>query len=224
MRFVDLAFPETTTSRRGVITMTTSRKPTISRLSSVIVLIAAVISAASLTEADKKEGLAHLDRTRAGVLEATNGLSEAQWKFKPAPDRWSVAEVLEHIVVTEEFLLKRTQDVLQAPAAKADRDFKSIDKLVVTAIADRTRRAEAPAPVQPNGRWSPQATLDHFLKVRSRTTEFLKSNPGLRDHLADSPLGQPLDAYQWLLYISAHSERHTKQILEVKAHPNYPKK
>ena len=37
-------------------------------------------------------------------------------------------------------------------------------------------------------------------------------------------LGQPLDAYQWLLFISAHSERHTKQILEVKADPNFPQK
>jgi hypothetical protein len=53
--------------------------------------------------------------------------------------------------------------------------------------------------------------------------EFLKSTRGLRVHVVDSPLGQPLDAYQWLLFISAHSERHTKQILEVKADPNFPK-
>jgi hypothetical protein len=39
-----------------------------------------------------------------------------------------------------------------------------------------------------------------------------------------SPVGQPLDAYQWVLYLSAHSERHTKQILEVKADPSFPKK
>jgi hypothetical protein len=45
----------------------------------------------------------------------------------------------------------------------------------------------------------------------------------LREHVTDSPLGQPLDAYQWLLFISAHSERHTKQILEVRGDPNFPK-
>jgi hypothetical protein len=66
--------------------------------------------------------------------------------------------------------------------------------------------------------------VDHFLKSRERTVQFLQSTPGLRDHVVDSPLGQPLDAYQWLLFISAHSERHTKQILEVKADPNFPKK
>ena len=204
--------------------MKRSTCPTLTQLSLAVVVIATVVSAASLTEADKKEGLAQLDRTRTGLVEATKGLSEAQWKFKPGPDRWSVAEVLEHIVVVEQFLLENTaKDVMKAPAGKPDRDYKSTDKLVLTAIADRAQRAQAPEPVQPTGRWSSQETLNQFLKVRARTTEFLKSTPGLRDHVADSPLGQPLDAYQWLLYISAHSDRHTKQILEVKAHPNFPK-
>jgi len=113
--------------------------------------------------------------------------------------------------------------VMLAPAGKADRDYKGTDKMVLSAIADRTRKAQAPEPVLPTGRWSPQEALAQFLKVRERTMEFLKSTSGSRDHVVDSPLGQPLDAYQWLLYISAHSERHTKQILEVKADPNFPR-
>jgi uncharacterized damage-inducible protein DinB len=189
-----------------------------------VLAISAGAAAATLTEADKREGLAHLDRTRAALLAATKGLSEAQWKFKPAPDRWSIAEVLEHIAVTEKFLLDNTSaKVMAEPPGKPDRDYKSADKLVVSAIADRSRPAQAPEPVRPSGRWSHKEALDEFVKARERTVEFLKSTPGLRDHVADSPLGQPLDAYQWLLYISAHSERHTKQILEVKADPGFPK-
>ena len=193
-----------------------------------LILAALVLSAAvaaNLTEADKKEGLAQLERTRAGVVQATKGLSEAQWKFKPGPDRWSVAEVLEHIALVEEYLLENTsQKVMAAPAGRADRDYKRTDKFVLSAISDRTRKAQAPEPVVPSGRWSPQQALEQFLKTRTRTIAFLESAPGLRDHVLDSPLGQPLDAYQWLLYISAHSERHTKQILEVKADPNFPRK
>jgi len=203
--------------------------PTLSGLALTVLAISSagltVAAAAALSEADKKEGLAQLDRTRSGVVEATKGLSEAQWKFKPGPERWSVAEVLEHIALVEDFLLENTsKKVMQAPAGKADRDYKSTDKLVLSAIADRTQKAQAPEPARPTGRWSPQQSLDHFLKSRERTVEFLKSTPGLREHVVDSPLGQPLDAYQWLLFISAHSERHTKQILEVKADPNFPRK
>jgi hypothetical protein len=131
---------------------------------------------------------------------------------------------VEHIALVEEFLLDNTsKKVMQAPAGKADRDYKRTDKLVLSAIADRSRRAQAPEPVVPTGRWPPQEAMERFLKMRERTVAFLKSTPGLREHVADSPLGQPLDAYQWLLYISAHSERHTKQILEVKADPNFPR-
>ncbi len=203
--------------------MKTETRHTFTRLTLAAVLVATAAPAASLTETEKKEGVAQLDRTRAGVVEATKGLSEAQWKFKPGPDRWSVAEVLEHIVLTEGFLLESTQKVMETPAGKVDRDTKNTDKLVLTAISDRTQRAQAPEPVRPTGRWSPQEALDRFVKVRERTTGFMKTTPDLREHAADSPLGRPLDAYQWLLFISAHSERHTRQILEVKADPNFPK-
>ena len=200
-----------------------SKYRTANRLALAALTIATLATATSLTEADKQKGLAQLDRTRSGVIEATKGLSESQWKFKPGPDRWSVAEVLEHIVIVEEFLLQNTsQNVMKASAGKPDRDYTKTDELVLSAIADRTKKAQAPEPTLPTSRWPPQEALDRFLKARERTIEFLKSTPDLRDHVADSPaLRQPLDAYQWVLY--AHSERHTKQILEVKAHPDFPK-
>lgn len=180
---------------------------------------------ATLTESEKQEGLAQLDRTRSGVVEATKGLSEAQLKFKAAPDRWSVAEVLEHIALAEDMLFDNvTKNVMKAPAGKPARDYKSTDKFVLTAIPDRSQKFQAPEPLLPAGRRSYQESLDHFLKSRARTAEFLKSTADLREHVVDSPLGRPLDAYQWLLFIAAHSERHTKQILEVKADPNFPKK
>jgi uncharacterized damage-inducible protein DinB len=193
-------------------------------LAVALIAISTVTAAASLSQADKNEGLAQLERTRNGVLEATKGLSEAQWKFKPAPDRWSVAEVVEHIAVVEDFLLKNTSEkVMQAPAGKPDRDYKSTDKFVLTAVSDRSQKVQAPEPVVPTGRWTHREALEQFLKARQRTVDFLKSTAGLRDHVVDSPLGRPLDAYQWLLYSSAHTERHTKQILEIKGHPEFPK-
>lgn len=181
-------------------------------------------AAETLTEADKQFALAQLERTRAGVVDATRGLSEAQWKFKSGPDRWSIAEVLEHIALTENMLLINTsKKVMQAPAGKPDRDLKAIDQIVLGKIADRSNKVQAPEMLAPKARWTPEQALDQFLKNREKTVDFLKSTPGLRDHAVDSPLGQPLDAYQWLLYTSAHSERHTKQILEVRADPNFPK-
>ena len=56
------------------------------------------------TQADKDKALAYLESTKKGVLDATKGLSETQWNFKPAPDKWSVAECVEHIAAAEDFI------------------------------------------------------------------------------------------------------------------------
>ena len=63
------------------------------------------------------------------------------------------------------------------------------------------------------------------MESRTATENFLKDTPDLRAHAVDSPLGGPkLDAYEWVLFVSAHSQRHSKQIEEVKADPNFPKR
>lgn len=189
-----------------------------------LLLLGAVAFSQALTRADREKGVQYLEQTRDGVVEATKGLSDAQMKFKPSPDRWSVAETLEHIALAEDFLMQNVAEkIMKAPAGAADRDTAKIDAMVLAMIPDRSHKAQAPPELVPTGRWSPSETLNHFLKSRARTITFMKSTANLREHVADSPIGQPLDAYEWLLFIAAHSERHTKQINEVKADPNFPK-
>ncbi|HXX01045.1 MAG TPA: DinB family protein [Candidatus Acidoferrales bacterium] len=190
-----------------------------------LLLLAATAFGQTLTQADRDRGLQSLEQTRDGVVAAVKGLSDAQMKFKAAPDRWSVAETLEHITLAEDFLFQNiTNNIMKAPAGAADRDTAKIDAFVLSAIPDRSHKAQAPEPLRPTGRWTPAETLDHFVQSRAKTIAFLQSTPDLRAHVVNGPpLNQPLDAYDWLLFISAHSERHTKQILEVKADPNFPK-
>jgi hypothetical protein len=189
-----------------------------------VLLLCTVAFGQTLTQADREKAEQYLQQTRDGVVAATKGLSEAQMKFKPAPDRWSVAETLEHITLAEDFLLLNDKDkIMKAPAGAADRDTAKIDAMLLAMVPDRTQKRQAPGPLVPTGRWTPVETLEHFLKSRAQTVAFLASTPDLRGHVADSPLGQPMDAYEWLLFMAAHSQRHTKQILEVKADPNFPK-
>jgi uncharacterized damage-inducible protein DinB len=193
-------------------------------LLSVIALLATAAFGQTLSPADRDRGVQYLEKTRDGVVESVKGMSEAQLKFKPAPDRWSVAETLEHIALAEDFIFPNITDkIMKAPAGAADRDTSKTDALVLAAIPDRSHKAHAPEPLTPTGRWTPAETLERFEKSRARTIEYRQSKPELRAHLVDSPLGQPLEAYEWLLFISAHSEPHTKQILEVKADPNFPR-
>jgi len=191
----------------------------------VLALAATAAGSFAQTQADRDRAVQYLEKTRQGVVDAAKGLSAAQLSFKSAPDRWSVAEVLEHIAAAEDFLYGNIQDkIMKAPARPAGEDVKAIDDTVMAAIADRTHKAQAPEPLKPSNRFgSPEGSLKHFEEARAKTEEFVKSGQGLRDHAEDSFLGKKLDPYEWVLFISAHSERHTKQILEVKADPNFPK-
>ena len=197
----------------------------LSVLSSALLFLSMAAFGQTLTQADREKGAQYLEQTRDGVVAATRGLSDAQMKFKSAPERWSVAETLEHITLGEDLMFQSVTDkIMKAPAGPADRDTAKIDVMILNMVPDRTQKRQAPGSLVPTGRWTPSETLDHFLKSRSSTIGFLKSTPDLRAHAsADNPFQQPLDAYDWLLFIGAHSERHSKQMLEVKADPNFPK-
>jgi DinB family protein len=191
----------------------------------LLLMTGAAASAQEVTQAEKDRALQYLESTKKNVLEATKGLSEAQWNFKPAPDRWSVAQVMEHIAAAEDFLRDVTREKLMtSPAGEPGRDVRKTDEAVLAMVPDRTHKAQAPEPLVPNNRFgSPDGSLKHFVESRATTEDFLKSTAGLRDHVMDSPLGK-LDGYEFVLFIAAHSERHTKQINEVKGDPNFPKK
>jgi hypothetical protein len=185
-----------------------------------------------LTKADVERGRNYLEQTCAGVIEATKGLSEAQWIFKPAADRWSIAEVVEHIVLTQDYILGPVREQLaKAPPAPDGFDTKKVDGIIVNQVPDRSAKFQAPDPLRPTGRWTPSAALERLNDNTKRLTEYLQSTPDLRRHvLAAPPLqaaskGQytSMDGYEWLLTAAAHTERHTKQILEVKGDAGFPK-
>ena len=187
---------------------------------------AASAKAQDVSRADKERALQYLESTKNGVLDATRGLSAAQWNFKSAPDRWSLAELIEHLAAAEDMLRGVTQEqIMKSPAVpvRSAEEIKKADETVLAMVPDRSHKVQAPEPLKPTNRFgSPQEAQKHFVESRAATEEYLKSTPGLRAHLGDSPLGK-LDGYEFVLFIAAHSERHTKQMLEVRADPNFPK-
>lgn len=182
----------------------------------------------TLSPAEREHAVAELESSRRAFLEATNGLSEAQWNFKPAPDRWSIAECSEHIAVTEVLILKLVTDqALKGPAAPEKRALvQGKDTALMAMAVDRSAKFKAPEAIQPTRRWVTSGeTTKNVLDNRARTIDFINTTQeDLRDHFMDHPVFKTLDTYQWILLTSAHMRRHTAQILEVKADPNFPKR
>jgi|KBSSwiStaDraftv2_1062776.scaffolds.fasta_scaffold338687_3 hypothetical protein len=200
---------------------------TMKRLVLPALLVSLSLPAYKISTEDQTILVNHLQKTAKELHEAVKGLSAAQFQFKAGPDRWSVAECLEHITISEGFLREiatgKTMKLPATPEGIAER--RKNDRKILAAITDRTRKGRAPEPLKPLNKFAtPKATLDAFDKARKETIAFVKTtNADLRAHASPHWAVKEADAYQWLLYLSGHSERHTKQILEVKADPNFPK-
>lgn len=201
----------------------------------------------TLTKADRDFAVQYLKETRQQLLDAVRNLSDAQMKFKAAPDKWSVAEIVEHLVNAENAVFGVvTQQVLKSPAPPELRTLikEHVMKspvpvagpgtngllikdqtVILTATNRTTRRFQAPEPVAPRGKLTAKAELlAAFDKARTRTITFVETTDAdLRGHLAEHWVLGVLDAYQWFLFVTAHSERHLAQLNEVKNDPAFPR-
>lgn len=161
-----------------------------------------------------------LERTETKLLKSLDGLTPAQWSYKAAPDRWSIAECVEHITAAEPFIRGMVVKSLETAAAK---DSKK-DDLVLTAVVDRSKKFKAPEPLIPTNKFADVATgVAAYKAERAKTIDLAKGDADFRAHGSDHFALGPLDSYGWVLFLSAHSERHTLQIEEVKNDPGFPK-
>jgi hypothetical protein len=179
-----------------------------------------------MTAAERTKVLAWLEDSRKQFLAAID-VTEPQWKWKPAPDRWSVGEVAEHIVLAEAGQFAKVKAALAAPAS-ADWETKTKGKTetIEMVMAPRLGKAQAPEPIVPTGKMTRAEAKSRFEAQRDEILKFAhETSEPLKEHLAPHPMPMfdPLNAYQWLIYIPLHNLRHEKQIAEVKATTGYPR-
>jgi uncharacterized damage-inducible protein DinB len=190
-----------------------------------VLLLAAAPGLAELTQSERDRALSHLHASREAFLDAVGGLSEAEWNFKPVAAAWSISEVAEHIALSEDAIFRRiVENILKSPALPARKDgILERDEQIIKRIADRSEKAQAPSFLVPAKPGDPAAFVKQFKESRARTLAYVRSTrEDLRSHFAPHPAVGDLDGYQWFLLLAAHTERHTAQIAEVKAHSGYP--
>ena len=176
-----------------------------------------------ISDEERNAAIKHLTKTKAALLKQVKGLSEEQLNFKPDADTWSVAECVEHIAITEGNLSGLIQMTLKN--SNEPEKEKVSDEMVLKIITDRSNKVKTNEQSIPkNSFGSYQGSLKGFKAKREDLLKYVKSTQDdLHDHYFDFPFGAT-DGYQIILFISGHCERHTAQIAEVMAHPNFPKK
>lgn len=174
-----------------------------------------------LTQGERDRQLSYMHSTRKQIVDAATGLSDEQMNYKPGADRWSVAEVLEHIVLSESTLFALAESGLRRSAPAPEQKVKDED--FIKMLTDRSRKAEAPSSLRPTGQWKGAGLVEEFKRRRDKNIDWIReTQAGLRSHYVKLQAGT-VDVYQCLLLIAAHSERHLAQMLEAKASPGFPK-
>src|ERR1700733_11476054 len=103
-----------------------------------------------MTVAERTPYIEQLKSSKDAFCAAVSGLSEAQAKFKPGPDRWSVEEITEHLALAERGMLTRIKE-MSTPAERMHRPEREAE--IQGIIKNRAAVRKAPDPVLPTGRF-----------------------------------------------------------------------
>lgn len=180
-----------------------------------------------ITDEERAKLVKYLRDSQTEFLGLLQGVSEAQWKWKPGPDRWSVGECAEHISIAEGFLFALAERAMAGPVdPEWETKTKGKTEFLERVLPDRTRKVQAPEPLNPGGiTMTRDQVIAKFNEARAKTIQFAQTTQlPLREHITPGPFAalDPLNAYHFVLYIPLHNLRHDKQIAEVKATAGYP--
>jgi hypothetical protein len=177
-----------------------------------------------MTPVERELLLKELDHTRERLWRIIQGLTPEQLEYREAPDRWSIAENLEHIILAEQFTLGLVQKILQDAPDSARSPDSSDERLRNTLAESRRDKLRAPDMLKPMGRWPLAELWPEFEATRKRTREFIAAaSEDLRRRSAPHFRFGRLDGCQWLVLIGSHCDRHCAQSERLKASAGFPR-
>ncbi len=177
-----------------------------------------------LTDEEREKAVAKLTETHEYLMATIEGLSEAQLNYKSSPESWSIANCVEHLTISENAFAEMLKGTLEAtPDENMTAAATMTDDELYAMISSRENKVKTSEPFEPSGKFGThEETLANLVAKRTEHIEYLKTTEDdFRSHFKEMPFGT-VDAYQMVLFMAGHMERHVKQMEEVKADENFP--
>ena len=158
------------------------------------------------------------DDIRRRIVARVERIAEEQRSFRPAEGAWSVAEIVEHLSITEGNMVRLVSKLLGKIESEADESSVAPQSMSPFSLDDyveqiSTVKLEAPEAIRPVG--VPLGDSLARLAETRATLNALRSRveacDGTRAHYPH-PFFGPLDLYQWLAFIGMHEQRHFNQM------------
>ena len=168
-----------------------------------------------------QEVLEYLDTTRSDLSNAIEGVTPERRDERPAEDRWSVAEVLEHLNIIEGKVVQLVTGRIAAAKAEGlgpePETSPVLDSIDRSRIVDRTERRTAPDIVTPRSEIDATAAWSALQKSRADLREAVRAGDGLAlsEIKQHHPVLGLINLYQWIVFVGCHEARHTAQVREI---------
>jgi uncharacterized damage-inducible protein DinB len=173
-----------------------------------------------------EEVLNYLDTERNALREAVELVSPELRDQSPGPDRWSVAQVLQHLAIIEKRIaMGMTKWIADARAGELGPEIETssiLNSLPLQLIADRSQRRNAPEEVRPRGDIDAASAWTALEQTRAALRAAILTGDGLAlsEVVQPHPVLGPINLYQWALFVGSHETRHTGQVREIAAQLN----
>jgi uncharacterized damage-inducible protein DinB len=164
------------------------------------------------------ESLATLTDARTALRAAVDAVPEAHRRERPAPDRWSVSEILEHLSLVERrfaaIIALRISDAVAAGLGPEQSARQPLPPNLRQMLNDRANRRNAPEAVQPSGQLDDAAAWTELERIRGELRATVEAAEGLAlsGVTHNHPVFGTLNIYQLMDFIAGHELRHARQI------------
>ena len=166
---------------------------------------------------DTADAVERFERSTRSFLGALDGVSERTWRLRPAGEAWSLAETVEHVVLTDRSVRARLQQLLAAPLPAGAPRF---DDAAISAGMFETAGPAPPGLAEPKGRFATRAEgIAALIEVRDELVAWAHATTAdLRVYGLPHPVFGVFDGVQWLLFAAAHTDNHLPQLRALQAH------
>jgi uncharacterized damage-inducible protein DinB len=170
--------------------------------------------------------LAANEQAQARFMAAVSDLTDEQADFRPDENQWTIAEIVEHISIVNDGFLRLTHKLLKQ-AESAPRPPRADLSLGHTSLDEN---GQQPGPFQAPDRVRPQGGVsveDSLAKMRASLAGFTEIQSRLEavdlsEQMFPHPALGPINAYQWMVLLGEHEDRHRGQIERLKAAAGSP--
>jgi hypothetical protein len=168
-----------------------------------------------------EEVVNYLDKIRTEVRSAVDSVPSDARNEKPAPDQWSVAQVLDHLAIVHSRVATAIgRWIAEAQAAGLGPETSNsslLNSIPSERILDRSRKVQAPEAIRPGSEVDAETAWNALEQAREKLRAAFLSGDGLalEEVVQPHPVLGPINMYQWTLFNGSHEARHALQIREI---------